>query len=46
MRFLAVFGAVRAEAREVELADLFADVLFGTDGPEGAEAFFVVWARG
>lgn len=44
MGFFAVFGPVRTEACQVELADLLADMLFRAVGAERTEAFFVVWA--
>ena len=43
MCLLAVFGSVGAEACEVELTDLFPDVLLRAVGSEGTETFFVVW---
>lgn len=36
--------AVRAEACKVELAERLADMSLRADWPEGAEAFFVMWA--
>jgi len=45
MRVLAGL-AVRAEPREVERAERLPDMLLRAVGPEGAEAFLVVWARG
>ncbi len=46
MRPFLALPPIRAEPREVELAQGFADMFFGAAGPEGAETLFVMGAWG